>query len=238
MSAPFLTFYTPTHKRPTLLARCLQSVWAQTAVDDLEQLVVPDHVGVGVGGMYDRIPLYAAAVHGRYVHVLADDDELAAPDVVERLRADVAAAGDPPLVVARAYKGMREFPRSRYWPPVLRQLDLGCLVVRRDVWLANLDGYGGEYWGDYLFAARLAEQGVVPAWSDVRLVVGAVLYGKPERADVVDAYVGLEAWRRAPRAPREADRQALIADLTPESRRALERLYEASTDVIDDGEKD
>jgi hypothetical protein len=30
---PFISFYTPTFKRPRLMARCLASVWSQTAVD-------------------------------------------------------------------------------------------------------------------------------------------------------------------------------------------------------------
>lgn len=191
--SPFLTFYTPTYRRPRLLGKCLSSVWMQTAVDDIEQIVVPDHVGVGVGGMYDRIPDYASAVHGDYVHILADDDELATPTAVAALRDDVRGAGNPPLVICRARKGVREFPRSRYWPPAFQQIDLGCLVIRADVWRANLGAYGGEYIGDYLLATALARQGIEPHWTTVLLVVGGVLNGAPEKQPL-----GLDDWTLEP----------------------------------------
>ena len=57
---PFLTLVTMTHLRPTALVRNLASVGRQTAVQDLEQIVLPDHVGYGhTNGLYVRIAWYA-----------------------------------------------------------------------------------------------------------------------------------------------------------------------------------
>ena len=69
MWQPFLTFYTPTYKRPEGLAQCLASVAAQTIADEIEQVVIPDHVGIGIDGMYRRLPTYTEAVHGMSVHI-------------------------------------------------------------------------------------------------------------------------------------------------------------------------
>jgi hypothetical protein len=45
---PFLTLYTATYKRPQQLARCLASVAMQTLVNEIEHIVIPDHVGLGM----------------------------------------------------------------------------------------------------------------------------------------------------------------------------------------------
>jgi glycosyltransferase involved in cell wall biosynthesis len=48
---PFLTVLTPTYRRPVGLVACLESVWTQTAIDQIEQVVMVDHIGLGIGGM-------------------------------------------------------------------------------------------------------------------------------------------------------------------------------------------
>lgn len=152
---PFLTFYTPTYKRPAGLARCLASVAGQTAVADVEHLMVADHCGVGVDGMYGRIPRYVDAVHGRYVHVLSDDAVLASPTVVGELREFVETAGHPACVVVRIeYEPFGILPNAPMNPPRLGHVGLSCLVVRRDVWadLTRAGAWGLCYEGDFEFA--------------------------------------------------------------------------------------
>ena len=61
---PFISFYTPTYRRPEGLAACLASVGRQTVVDEIEQVVIPDHLGRGIGGMYGELPKYVDALHG------------------------------------------------------------------------------------------------------------------------------------------------------------------------------
>lgn len=181
MSAPFLTFYTPTYRRPQGLAACLRSVSAQTARDRIEQIVIPDHVGHGIEGMYAAIPQYAAMVHGAYVHLLADDDVLAAPDVVERLE---MAIGEtlPPLVIVRALKGALTLPLGAVWPPVCGRIDLGCIITRADVWKRHCGSYGKRYEGDFDFVAALAAEGIQPLFLDLLFLMGAVSKAAPEPA--------------------------------------------------------
>jgi hypothetical protein len=180
VTEPFITFYTPTYKRPQALAACLASVGAQTAVAHVEQLVIPDHVGVGIDGMYARVPQYAQAVHGRYVHVLADDDVLAGPHVVQTVMDFADTVGDPDVIVVRAQKGCLELPIGPPWPPVCGQIDLGCVLTRRDLWKAHCTAYGRRYEGDYDFAEALFLAGARAAFCPVLFMTGAVRHGAPE----------------------------------------------------------
>jgi hypothetical protein len=178
---PFITFYTPTYRRPQALARCLASVAGQTVVDAIEHIVIPDHVGLGVGGMYKRVARYAKAVHGRYVHLLADDDILVSPTVVEELRQFTRANDDPEMVIVKSQKD-RVYPFGQPWPPVCGLIDLGCLVARLDVWQRHAQAYGhpGRYEGDFDFANAVLAAGHHAEFCDVLFVAGAVSRGAEE----------------------------------------------------------
>lgn len=179
---PFLTIYTSTHLRPAALVRNLASVGRQTAVEDLEQIVVPDHVGYGLaGGLFGRIPWYAPACRGRYVAILSDDDELADERAVERLRAFVAQRGDPPVVLVRVRKGDATFPKGTPDAgPAEGAVDLGSYVLRRDVWLAHAGDYGRRYQGDFDHAVALDQAGYSPIYCDLLFAVGPLSNGRPE----------------------------------------------------------
>lgn len=178
--APLITFYTPTYKRPHGLAECLASVWHQTAVARIEQIVIPDHLGIGIGGMYQRVQDYAPAVHGDYVHLLCDDDTLADATVVEDFGAFVAAHDQPEVVVCRATKGGATWPTCER--PELGQIDLSCIITRRDVWLAHTGCYADCYEGDFWHARALWDSGArFVSWPRL-FVVGGVSRGAPEVA--------------------------------------------------------
>jgi hypothetical protein len=180
---PFLSFYTPTYRRPQALSKCIQSVTSQTAVDAIEQLVIVDHVGLGVGGMYERVPSYASAMHGQYVHMLADDDVLAGPSVVAQLRERAEAEGFPPVLIVSAIKGHLTLPLDNAGPPVCGRIDLGCLVVRQDVWQRHVQDYGKCYEGDYFMAKALWDAGHTFVYArDIMFLIGAVSRGAAEVA--------------------------------------------------------
>jgi hypothetical protein len=180
---PFISFYTPAYRRPMALAKCLASVGSQSAVDAIEQIVIPDHVGVGVDGMYGRVPCYATAVHGQYVHLLADDDVLAGPHVVAQLRERAERENFPPVLIVSAIKGHLTLPLEDHGPPICGRIDLGCLVVRRDIWQQHVSDYGKCYEGDFFMADALwkAEHRFVYA-RDITFLIGAVSRGAAEVA--------------------------------------------------------
>jgi hypothetical protein len=177
---PFLSFYTPTYRRPAGLAACLASVGQQTLAAEIEQVVIPDHVGIGIAGMYQRVPHYAPAVHGRYVHVLADDDVLAGPTVVAELKAYAEAMLFPAVIICKAQKGGQVWPSRMSGPPLMGQIDLGCVIVRGDVWKHFAGCYGLRYEGDYDHVLALWQAGVAFTFWDRVFMIGAVSHGRPE----------------------------------------------------------
>ncbi len=179
---PFITFYTPTYKRPKKLAACLESVGIQTAADDIEQIVIPDHIGRGIGGMFQRVQEYASAVHGRYVHILADDDVLADHRVVAKVRAFAEAKNFPPVIVVRAEKGNSLWPYGEPWPPRCGFIDLGCIITRTDIWRQSAKFYGNRYEGDFDHMQSLYEAGHQAEFCDLLFVRGAVSHGQAEAA--------------------------------------------------------
>lgn len=183
ISQPFITFYTPSYKRPQLLLRCLASVAAQTVVADVEQLVVVDHVGRGIAGMFASVPQYVDALHGRYVHMLSDDDELAAPTVVERVRAFAVEHEYPELILVWTLKNGCRWPSGAPWPPRLARIDSACAIVRRDVWRDHAQSWGLRYEGDFDFLHALYLDRVSVAWCDLLFTTGAVSHGQPERME-------------------------------------------------------
>lgn len=182
MPEPFLSFYTPTFARPKGLARCLSSVSGQTAVAEIEQIVVVDHVGVGIDGMYAKVPDYADAVHGQYVHMLCDDDVLVSPTVVAQLQSFAAAHGHPPVILVKSCKGGMTWPQGHPWPPQIGAIDLGCVVTRRDVWQAHAHRYGLRYEGDFDFMQALHESGHDAVFCDLLFSSGGVSRGAAEAA--------------------------------------------------------
>ena len=187
MTEPFLTFYTPTYKRPQALPRCLASVAAQTAVADVEQVVIVDHVGRGVAGMFESVPQYVDALHGLYVHLLGDDDELAAPDVVERVRAFAVEHDYPQLILVWTIKGGFRWPAgATMWPPRMARIDSACAIVRRDVWRDHARSWGLRYEGDFDFLNALHLDNVRVAFCDLLFATGAVSRGRAERERLSD----------------------------------------------------
>lgn len=190
---PFITFVTPTYRRPQGLARCMASVEAQTAVGQIEHLILPDYVGRGIAGMYVGLREYANHPRGRYVHFLADDDVLASPDAVEKLMETYAMGRDsgihtepgidPPAIIVKAEKGGKTWPQPLVGEPKMGSFDLGCMVVRRDIWsrLVAEGAYRPCYEGDYWFAATLWQVSGRHWWySELVLSRGAVSHGRPE----------------------------------------------------------
>jgi hypothetical protein len=156
---PFITFITPTYRRPHSLAKCLQSVSSQSAKQHIEHIVLPDHNGLGIAGMYTALRHYADIARGSYVHFLADDDELADYTSVEQLMdARATHATAPPAIIVSALKGGSYWPVPKDGgPPIMGQFDLGCMVVRQDWWskLVARGAYRPCYEGDYHFAEAL-----------------------------------------------------------------------------------
>ena len=161
----FLSVYTPTYRRPFLLALCKTSVAAQTLA--CEHVIVEDKVGIGIAGVYAAVPDHAHKVTGEYVMVLSDDNILADADFAADL-ATIAWDNDLPDVIV--FKGQIETttqPAAWCCEPIETMIDLSCFAVRREVWQDNARAWGHRYEGDFDFIHHLwAEEGYRFHWWD------------------------------------------------------------------------
>jgi hypothetical protein len=180
--APFLSIYTPTHRRPTLLATCRQSIQDQTIREQIQHVVVEDLEGVGIGGMFAEIQFHVGELRGQYVYVLQDDDVLAGPDVVGRLRVFAIANKTPGVVMVRNKK--RSMIMPTYWGerPRRNHVDLGSYVVRQDVFAAHAADFAPQYQGDFAFIDAVWEAGWRFTWCDLHFAraLGDPGLGRPE----------------------------------------------------------
>ena len=180
---PFITFLTNTFRRPQGLAACMSSVCRQTAVEHVEQIVLPDHLGHSpADAVYGRMPWYATAARGEYVHVLGDDDELADEKVVAALMKFAQKHDYPPVIVVRCKKGPDEFPKCGLaGQPQEGDVDLCSYVMRRDVFVGHACSYGRNYkcdWDGYLALKERTGDRLMPL--DLLFVVGKQGGGRPE----------------------------------------------------------
>lgn len=163
MAEHFLSVYTPTFKRPRMLAQCKQSVWHQTR--PVEHVIVPDDVGIGIDGMFADIRNHVDEVHGHYVMVLSDDNVLLDECVAEEMELACEGFDTPDVLV---FKGEIVGIMPSLWEvePVLGRIDLSCFAVKRDVWVQHCRDWGERYEGDFDFIHALWRAGRSFAWWD------------------------------------------------------------------------
>jgi len=186
MNECFLSILTRTYKRPQRLEECKTSI-AQLADDDYEHVVVVDEKGVGHDGAY-QLTIDAAdagRVHGRYVWYLDDDDRLADPQFVTRLKETAAEHDNPPVIVVRHQNTKRIWPEDEYWEqvPFTRQhIGIGCLILRFDVWRKYAPLLTTHHYaGDWMMITQMVADAVPFVWLDmIGTLKGPAGVGLPE----------------------------------------------------------
>lgn len=179
---PFLTFYTPTYKRPRLLENCRASV-RQQSLDEWEQVIIPDEIGIGVGGMFGQVQHHVQLVRGDYVYLLQDDDVLADAHVVRDLKTTAKSYDYPAVVMVKNVKRGNVYPTPEAWGREPREglIDLGSYVVRSDIFKRHASDFGQRYAGDFDFILALWQHNYRFFWYD-RLIARAQALGlgRPE----------------------------------------------------------
>lgn len=175
--AMFLTIYTPTFRRPRLLALCEMSVKAQTC-QDFEHLVYHDLVGEGFAGMFARVVRSAVNFKGDYFYILQDDDRLSDECVVEDVRQFAERSKWPPVIICKNRKATLMLPLTWEAAPKCGQIDLGSYIIRRDIFLEYREGLlSGRYQADFDFIWRIWASGVRFAWYK-RLIAESDQFGR------------------------------------------------------------
>jgi len=161
----FMTFYTPTYKRPTYLAICQRSVQAQTC-RDYQHMVIVDDSGIGVDGMFHDIRRHTKAIRGKYVFILSDDDRLLGRTGLKRVKEFAEVNNYPPVIIVRNHKWGKTFPLIWEQAPEFTKIDTGNFIIRNDVFQENADRFGECYEGDWIFIEHLWNAGYPFAWFD------------------------------------------------------------------------
>lgn len=174
-----LSIYTPTYRRPGLLADCVASVEEQTV--PVEHVIVHDHVGLGVGGMFADIPNHADRVTGDLVMVLSDDNVLTDRHVAEDLLNAWEGQERPDVMMFKGSIGSCIQPLVWAQEPVVERVDLSCFAVRRKVWQAHAADWGHRYEGDFDFIHALWDAGYrFYWWNRLCFAAQVVSRGQPE----------------------------------------------------------
>lgn len=159
----FITFYTPTYKRPTYLSICRRSVQLQ-ACRDFQHMVIVDDAGIGVDGMFWDIRHHTDDIRGEYVFILADDDRLIGDLAV--VKAFARANDNPPVIILKNNKWGQTFPLVWEAEPELTKIDTGNFIIRADVFRETVTLFGQRYEGDFDYIHALWERGYAFTWLD------------------------------------------------------------------------
>ena len=173
---PLLTIYTPTHRRPQGLARCIASVEAQTD-RDVQHLIIEDTIGVGVAGMFAAIPRHHDKILGEWVFILSDDDVLPDAEVVADLRQVIDANPEAEVIMGHCQIGGIVYPTFVSWgtAPAEGHVTMSGWIVRREVFVSV--PYGHRYEGDFDFIHACWERGLHFTWWP-RLLCRAAGWGR------------------------------------------------------------
>jgi glycosyltransferase involved in cell wall biosynthesis len=150
-----------------MLQKNIDSLAAQTC-QDFEHILIRDDEGRGVAWANGQ--LQHADLNGQYVLVLDDDDKLADPTAVEKLKE--ATADNPGLVIFKAdHAGLGILPSPKAWKnqPVGGHIGSCDFITRSDLWREHIEAFDMPEAGDFYFLRSmwLDEPDVV--WLDEQL---------------------------------------------------------------------
>lgn len=179
---PFLTVITRCFKRPTMIAKNIASLSAQTS-QDYDQLCLIDDVGRGVGWSYTNMASYAPRLKGDYVWILDDDDMCICDTLIDDLKA-IVAEHNPDVIMLKMDHGPRGILPGKSWQqrPVLGDIGCSAFVVRRGVWQDHAPYFTPDYNGDFAFISSIFDEDYEIYWHDcIASKVQRISDGQPER---------------------------------------------------------
>jgi glycosyltransferase involved in cell wall biosynthesis len=148
---PFLTVVTRCYKRPQALKVNQASLRSQSD-PDYEQVLLVDEIGRGIEWAHTNMATACPRIHGDYVLVLDDDDQIVVDTLIAELKE--AARSDPDLIMLRMQivPGF-VVPEDDHFraPPVVGHIGMSCFAVKRDLWVANVQHFEPVYQGDFTF---------------------------------------------------------------------------------------
>jgi len=153
----FLTFVTRTCGRPIMLRKNIDSLLMQTD-NDWRQIILVDDDKRGMQFAEEMLISNKSRVKGDYVYVFDDDHRLITPGFVSGIRTIVAATNPDIIMVKCRIRGHGILPRpwmgnGGYLKGA--HVDIGCFVVRGEVWGNYIYMIAHPYGGDWYFYDKL-----------------------------------------------------------------------------------
>ena len=167
----FLSIVTRTCRRPKALAKCKRFVKAQDC-QDYEHIIIVDEIGRGAPWANRMLAKRDwSDLNGDYVYIL-DDDNLLLKGAITAMQ---NGAGQHDLLICkinRLKRVQRSFPEDEYWemPPVYRHIDIGCVVLRIDLFLHSVKYFTARYEGDYDFISEAYRSAKSVNWVDYKIM--------------------------------------------------------------------
>lgn len=173
MPKPFLTLFT-LHmlSRPTMFARMLASIDAQTD-QDFEHFVVVDDAGRGIPWAQAQFEAHKDEVQGDYIMQMDDDNEFVTPDAVALIKAAVTEHAPDIVVFHTDSLHIGILPHAVCWQkgPLCGHMSGQDVAVRRAVWQEHIHAHSTpRYESDYDFLAELWRHNPSVYWLDKLLV--------------------------------------------------------------------
>ncbi len=97
-------------------------------------------------------------LNGHYVYIL-DDDNAMLPGAVGSIKLAATESHSHDMLICRINRLKRVhkvFPENEYWQkkPKYRNIDIGCVVLRRDLFLKAIKHFTARYEGDFDFISE------------------------------------------------------------------------------------
>jgi hypothetical protein len=125
-------------------------------------------------------------IRGDYVLVLDDDDRIVAETFIAELKEASRQGADLIMLRMEIVPGfVVPEPDMLYLPPVVGHIGMSCFVVKRDLWIANVQHFEPVYHGDFTFIEAVYPQAKSIVWLD-RIMTATQSgnhHGQPESID-------------------------------------------------------
>lgn len=169
---PWLSFVTRCYKRPAMLLHLLETIAEQTC-GEYENVLLVDAVGHDVTWANAQFEVNKYRVHGRYVYLIDDDDEVIEPELVACVKR-IGQTYNPDIIQFRfEHPGGHVMPPDELWekPPQGGRIGGSSYVVRLDVWRRHIKYFsqewsGESYAGDWGFIRELWKHNYSVYWCD------------------------------------------------------------------------
>lgn len=166
---PFLEVVTRAYKRPTMLARNIASLRAQTD-PDYSQVLLVDEIGIGVPEANAVLSRFVPM--GEWVWVLDDDDMCIYDNLIADLKRVSTETPDIDAIMVRMeHECGIILPSDEDWKTGRMKLGgvgMSAPIVRRSTWANHCHAFAsGNYYADFDFIFSLFKSKPRLGWLDV-----------------------------------------------------------------------